>query len=136
MCRNLLLGISLGLFVATLAMAAEPQKNQKSSGSVAGDISQGIHRVESTFSETWADVKSDARRMTIKARVYTRLYWDKSLANATLDIESSRGGVIVLKGSVPSQAAKQRAADLAKTTIGVAKVVNNLAIAPAAAAKQ
>ena len=59
---------------------------------------------------------------------YGRLHWDKALENATLDIDVRDGQVVVLKGKVDSAAAKQKAEQLTRDTIGVTSVVNELAV--------
>ena len=121
-CSALLLMLSGGL------AAAEPQR----SGEPIGDsISRGVRQVESKLRETWAEIQRGTQRMTVEARVYARLYWDKSLVNATLAIEGRDDGVVVLKGSVPSVAAQQRAVELAQSTVGVNKAIDQLAVAPA-----
>jgi osmotically-inducible protein OsmY len=68
--------------------------------------------------------------MTVQGRVYARLYWDKSLAEAPFQVETKDGGVVVLKGSVPSAEAKHRAVELAQSTVGVNDTVDELGIAP------
>ena len=85
--------------------AAEPQRSSEPLGD---SISRGVRQVESKLRETWAEIQRGTQRMTVEARVYARLYWDKSLVNATLAIEGRDDGVVVLKGSVPSVAAQQR----------------------------
>ena len=81
-------------------------------------------------SATWGDIKRATHRMTVQGRVYARLYWDKSLADAPFQVETKNGGVVVLKGSVPSAEAKHRAVELAQSTVGVNDTVDELGIAP------
>jgi osmotically-inducible protein OsmY len=105
----------------------------KDSDSIGDKIDRGVKQVEAKLRETWADIQRATRRMTVEARVYARLYWDKSLANALLKIEVKDEGVIVLKGSVPSPEAKHRAVELAQSTVGVNQAIDELAVAPSKA---
>ena len=70
--------------------------------------------------------------MGVQGRVYGRLHWDKALEGATLDISVRDGQVVVLAGKVATAAAKQKAEQLARDTVGVESVVNELAVAEAA----
>jgi hyperosmotically inducible periplasmic protein len=103
---------------------------QKDSDSLGDKVDRGVRAVESRLRETWGDVKRATHRMTVEGRVYARLYWDKSLSDATLKIETKDGGVVVLKGSVPSREAKRRAVELAQSTVGVNETTDELAVAP------
>ena len=103
---------------------------EKDSDSIGDKIDRGVKKVEAKLRETWADIQRATRRMTVEARVYARLYWDKSLADALLKIEVKDEGVIVLKGSVPTAEAKHRALELAQSTVGVNQAIDELAVAP------
>jgi osmotically-inducible protein OsmY len=80
--------------------------------------------------EGFERVRASVERMSVRARVYARLHWDKSLQNASLSIEVDGQGVALLKGSVPSSEAKATAGKLANDTVGVLRVVNELQVEP------
>ena len=61
-------------------------------------------------------------------RVSRRLEWDKHLFASPILITVQPGRVITLRGSVPSPVHKQRAAELVASTVGVNKVVDELAV--------
>jgi len=103
---------------------------QKDSDSISDKVDRGVRAVESRLRETWGDIKRGTHRMTIQGRVYARLYWDKSLADATLTIETKDGGVVILKGTVPTREAKHRAVELSQSTVGVNETTDELAVAP------
>ena len=105
---------------------------QNDADSFKDKVNRGLREAETKLRETWADVQRATHRMTIKGRVYARLYWDKSLADAPFQVETKDGGVVVLKGSVPSADAKHRAVELAQSTVGVNETVDDLGIAPPA----
>jgi osmotically-inducible protein OsmY len=64
----------------------------------------------------------------IDARVLWRIRWDKSLAGADVQVETPSGGVVHLKGIVNDLTRQRRAIDLAESTEGVDKVVNELGL--------
>ena len=69
-----------------------------------------------------------AQERDVLARVGKRIDWDKKMAGATMRVEVQPGGVVILQGSVPSEAAKLRAVDLVENTTGVTSVVDQLAV--------
>ena len=68
--------------------------------------------------------------MQVLDRVYSRLHWEKMLTASTLEVDSQPGGVAVLRGVVPDVKAKARAVELARDTVGVVQVIDQLSIAP------
>jgi osmotically-inducible protein OsmY len=127
MGRILMRGIICVLFVG-VAMGAFGQ--QKDSDSIGDKIDRGVRDVESRLREKWGDIKQATHRMTVQGRVYARLYWDKSLADSTIRIETKDKGVVVLKGSVPTRDAKRRAVELTDSTVGVHETIDELAVGP------
>jgi osmotically-inducible protein OsmY len=103
---------------------------QKDSDSIGDRVDRGVRAVESRLRETWGDVKKATHRMTVQGRVYARVYWDKALADSTIQIESKDKGVILLKGSVSSPEARRRAVELSDSTVGVNETIDQLGIAP------
>jgi hypothetical protein len=75
-----------------------------------------------------AGVKLD--RAALIAKVKARLVADIGLSTATSIDVDARGQVVTLKGTVPSEDQKQRAEQSVRQLDGVAKVVNDLAVAP------
>jgi osmotically-inducible protein OsmY len=103
---------------------------QGDSDSIGDKLNRELHRAEDKLRETWKDVQKATHRMTVQGRVYARLYWDKALVDAPFQVESKDGGVIVLKGSVPTSEARRRAVELARNTIGVHETIDELGVAP------
>lgn len=119
---------------AIVVWAAVTSVAQEGVGQKIGrKVDQGVNAIGSTVEEGWQDVKAKANRMGVSGRVYARLHWDKALQSATLDIEVHGDGVVTLKGSVADDEAKHTAERLAGDTVGVTKVVSELAVAPPAA---
>jgi osmotically-inducible protein OsmY len=63
---------------------------------------------------------------SLSARVESRLRWDKALAEYPIEV-SAAGGTVTLRGTLADAALRQRAEDVAQATVGVEKVVNELA---------
>jgi hypothetical protein len=133
-CAFLTLTVSLGglLLPASTGSAQilRPQGAAEQVGEVVGGAldtaGRAVERgLKSAFARTSAAVES----MEVTARVYSRLHWDKELVGSRLYLESRPGGVVLLRGTVPSQEAADRAATLAASTVGVSRVVSEL-VAP------
>ncbi len=67
---------------------------------------------------------------SLSARVENRLRWDRMLADANIEVIGAGSGGVVLKGTVADLSMKQRAVDLARTTLGVERVTDELTTAP------
>ena len=66
----------------------------------------------------------------VTLKVHAQFIPEKVLENADIDVDTTRG-VVVLHGTVATQEAKDRAAALAKATDGVKSVKDNLRVAGA-----
>jgi len=91
-------------------------------------IRRGLQGAGETVREGFERTRASVQNMNVVSRVYSRLHWDKSLANAMLDIEVKAGGVVILRGVVNDNEAKARAVSLAADTVGVAKVIDQLSL--------
>jgi osmotically-inducible protein OsmY len=58
------------------------------------------------------------------------LRWDKELADAKLEVYTGDADTIILRGTVGSASAKEKAIELAGDTIGVASVTDELQVQP------
>lgn len=88
----------------------------------------GINRLSSELREGWASLRQSVDRMGVQARVYSRLRWDKQIATTDFEIDSADSGVVTLRGQVRNAAAKAKAVELARDTVGVERVVDELTI--------
>ena len=71
---------------------------------------------------------------TLTARVKTKLVSEKA-ANLTRINVDTNNGIVYLNGSVPDVQQKAKAEELARSTDGVKKVINNLQIGQASQSK-
>ena len=70
----------------------------------------------------------DAQDREVLTRVMRRIEWDKQLVGSTLQFEVQPGRAVIVRGSVLNDTLKLRAVDLVANTIGVASVVDQLAV--------
>ena len=126
MTRNFLRGAVCVVFLFGAMNAVGQQKDD----SISDKVDRELHRAEKKLRESWGDIQKATHRMTIQGRVYARLYWDKQLSDAPFQVETKNGGVVVLKGSVPTSEAKHHAVELAQSTLGVNETVDELGVAP------
>ncbi|MHC5544031.1 BON domain-containing protein [Singulisphaera rosea] len=89
----------------------------KAGKNIRASVEDGVARGEIT-----------AQERDLLNRVTKRIDWDKKMAGSTLRLEARPGGVVVLQGSVTSEASKLRAVDLVENTTGVTSVVDQLAV--------
>ena len=65
---------------------------------------------------------------SLAARVENRIRWDRALADQPVEVTAS-GTAVTLRGELADASLRQRAMDLAKATLGVDRVVDELTVA-------
>src|SRR5262249_43828730 len=122
---------------AGVALAQQPGVAEQLGGkldSVGRGIVRGAQDVSDSVRRRFEVVRTDVSRMGVHSRVYSRLHWDKSLHTARIEVHLLHDGVVLLRGTVPDAAAKAHAIALARDTIDVTGVVDELeTVIPAAA---
>lgn len=120
----------VGLLAVNLGLAQEgsgPSVGQRVDQAI-GEIRQEARQFAGQVREKFDQVRARVEQMSVAARVYARIRWDKTLNQAAVDVDVDKDGVATLTGTVPSEAAKAKASSLAGDTIGIERVVNNLQI--------
>src|SRR5262249_36025634 len=64
------------------------------------DIKQSVNDVKQNVREQFSRARESVHAMSVEARVYSRLHWDKDLNKVQFEIEIDRDGVATLKGTV------------------------------------
>jgi|SRR6185312_14708987 len=100
--------------------------------SAVQSIKRGAKGAEETIQQQYARARTAVHNMGVSGRIYARLHWDKDLQTAKIEIDVKEGGAATLRGTVPDTKAKTKAVELTMDTVGVAKVVDQLTIQPAA----
>jgi hyperosmotically inducible protein len=121
-----------GLIVGLLLQIAAAEPPPGAATQIGEKIDRGLSQIGAGLSQAWAEVRQSVEKMGVQGRVYGRLHWDKALEGATLEIGVHDNNSVVLSGKVASAAAKQKAEQLARDTVGVTSVVNELAVVGAA----
>jgi osmotically-inducible protein OsmY len=127
----LIVGIALvlGPFVPhTLAEEGQAE-------SIGKRLDRGLEQISEKLKKAWEDAKQSVDELGIQGRVYARLRWDKALADHKIDIQVQKKDIVVLTGTVPDEAALDKALQLAQDTIGVREVVIQLQMRPRPAAE-
>ena len=113
--------------LCAVATAQPPQPQPGTAAQIGEKIDRGLNQIGAELSQAWADVRKSVEKMGVQGRVYGRLHWDKALEGAKLEISVRDNQAVVLSGNVASAAAKEKAEQLARDTVGVGSVVNELA---------
>jgi len=133
MFRYLLALMSVALSCLSAAAQAPPPANTQpgTATKIGEQIDRGLTQLGAELSQAWSEVRKSVEKMGVQGRVYGRLHWDKALEGANLDVSVRDGQVVVLSGTVKDAAAKQKAEQLTRDTIGVTNVVNDVAVTAA-----
>lgn len=91
---------------------------EKLEAAAGGNANQFAGRLRSTARPTIGLVE----------RVETRLKWDRYLDGLEVVVEGGEAGVVKVKGKMPDVAKRQRVLDLARSTVGVKDVIDQLTL--------
>lgn len=109
------------------ASTEPPAPAQPGIGERVGEsVDRGLSTLGQRIRKTWADFRRSVDELSVQGRVYARLHWDKSLANAPIEISVQNENVVTLSGTVANDTAHLSAITLAENTVGVGKVVDHL----------
>lgn len=93
-----------------------------------GEVKRGAEKIGEGVREGFDRARDKVNDMGVEARVYGRLHWDKSLNRAVITLEMRDPSIVVLKGSVPDESARAKAVSLARETVGVTGVLDQLGL--------
>src|SRR5262249_56493355 len=71
-------------------------------------------------------IRGGLGEFALDAKVSARLRWDQQLEGAAIQVGAVGGGAVKLSGTVPDFQSRQRAVQLAGSTTGVGKVIDDL----------
>jgi hyperosmotically inducible protein len=130
MFRLMLTGLVVGLScaVAEAQTPPLPQTQPGTAAQIGEKIDRGLSQIGAELSHAWADVRKSVEKMGVQGRVYGRLHWDKELEGANLEVAVRDNQIVVLSGHVATASAKVKAEQLARDTVGVTSVVNELVV--------
>jgi osmotically-inducible protein OsmY len=93
------------------------------------NLKKKLQQAGDSIRNQFEQARRSVHSMSIESRVYGRLHWDKALQGSTLNLEM-KNGIVTLQGSVPNSEAKLKAVELARDTVGITQVIDQLAIQP------
>lgn len=120
----------LALIVVVIGVANPSNTNaQEGIGERIGEsIDRGLDRLSGEIQENWASLRKFVDKLGVQGRVYSRLRWDKQLEKAEIEVDVAAGGTVRITGRVANAAAKEKAIELTKGTVGVTRVVDDLQV--------
>lgn len=124
-----IMAVALSCLSAAGQTPPPPNPQPGTAEKIGEKIDRGLNQIGAEFSQAWSEVRKSVEKMGVQGRVYGRLHWDKALEGANLEISVRDGQVVALSGTVANAAARLKAEQLARDTIGVNNVVNELAVA-------
>jgi hyperosmotically inducible protein len=86
-----------------------------------------LNKTGETVREGFAKTRESVQSMGIPSRVYGRLHWDKEFYSVSLFVKAE-GGRVTVRGILPDEAAKAKAIDLIKDTVGVTQVIDQISV--------
>lgn len=127
---TLAVGVAFGMFPQQEPGVAERAAGKlDAAGRQIGEaLGRGFGTARDAVREQFSRTRDKVNDMNIEARVYGRLHWDKLLTTSVLELTVEARGIVTLRGSVPNAKAKNRAVELAADTVGVTRVIDQLAV--------
>jgi hyperosmotically inducible periplasmic protein len=130
------LGVGVGGRVSVAQQGVAERVGEKIDN-VGRGIVRGAQEVSEAVRRRFEVVRADVARMGVHSRVYSRIHWDKALHDTRIEVHMMRDGVVLLRGVVADAAARARAVALARDTVDVTAVIDELetvVVTPAPAA--
>jgi osmotically-inducible protein OsmY len=90
-------------------------------------VREGLNKTGETVREGFTKTRETVQSMGIPSRVYGRLHWDKEFHGTSLFVKAE-GGTVTVRGILADEAAKAKAIDLIKDTVGVTRVIDQLTV--------
>jgi hyperosmotically inducible periplasmic protein len=126
-------GFTLAVLAVTALGVTSTTHAQQGIAGRAGEALDNVGRnIRAGVENAVATNNVAAYEQELLARVYSRIHWDKYLVGSTLEIQVQADGTAILRGAVPDKVYKDRAVVLARDTVGISKVVDELTVSPPA----
>ncbi len=82
----------------------------------------------SRLASTYNSIRGSLLETSLDSRVAVRLAWDRILGESPINVQMVSPGVVRLTGQVREPSQRQRAYDLAQSTVGVTQVLNEIGV--------
>jgi hyperosmotically inducible periplasmic protein len=100
---------------------------EKKSEAMGQDMKQGMEAAKAGTTEAVDTIKAGTQDASITSKITAELARDPQLSALKIDVDT-HAGAVVLKGTAPTDAAKDRAVTLARAVSGVVSVDNQLRV--------
>ena len=125
-------GLTLvAMAVTLLGVSSLVHAQQGIAGRAAEALDNAGRNIRFGVENTVAKGKAAVYEQELLSRVYSRIHWDKYLIKSTLELEVQADGTVILRGAVTDKVVKDRAVVLARDTVGVNRVVDEINVLPA-----
>jgi hyperosmotically inducible periplasmic protein len=105
------------LFAATVSFATAQEGAKRQARETAQDVKSATAKTGNAIGDSWITLK-----------IHSQFVPENTLENSDIDVDTKKG-VVLLNGTVTSEAGRARAVAIAKATDGVNSVTDNLRIA-------
>jgi osmotically-inducible protein OsmY len=120
----------VGFAVLPAFLLSELPAQEGAAERIGKRLDRGLEELREEVKQAWTDVRKSVDKLSVQGRVYGRLRWDKALAEEPIDVSMQDKNIVVLTGRVPDDDTRQKAIQLAKDTVGVREVVDQLQVNP------
>jgi hyperosmotically inducible protein len=120
------------LAVAVLGLSSTGHAQQGIVGRAGEALDNAGRNIRFGVENAVAKSKAAVYEQELLSRVYSRIHWDKLLVGSTLELQVQADGTAILRGAVTDKASKDRAVVLARDTVGINRVVDELNVLPRA----
>jgi osmotically-inducible protein OsmY len=105
--------------------AGRPDADAQADAEARDDAGPDADRVTDAMANLDERINAGWITMKIQAQYFT----EDAVKGRRIDVDTSQAGVVTLQGEVETEAARQRAVEIARTTEGVANVIDELTVA-------
>ncbi len=120
------------LAAAVLGFASTANAQQGIIGRAGEALDNAGRNIRSGVENAVANSKAAVHEQDLLARVYSRIHWDKILVGSTLELQVQADGTVILRGAMTDKVSKDRAILLARDTVGISRVVDEMTVLPPA----
>lgn len=125
--KNNKIDVTVDNGVATLKGTVDTQEERSKAESLARV--DGVVRVDDQLDVGSKSVKAAVTDTTITTRLKSDIMTDETLRHGQISV-TTNNGVVVLSGTVPTEAARQKAVEMTRTQDGVMRVDDKLVVTP------
>jgi osmotically-inducible protein OsmY len=117
-----------GLLFSGIALGCTQQPGLDSADAAAAKDT--LQQAARTLGKALTKVKQGLDDAELAGKVYVRILWDQHLQEAKVSVDAKPGGIVTVRGKVPSRTIRRGVLDLAESTVGVTQVLDEIEVDP------